>query len=102
MPRALADTLRTAVETGDWTDLRERLAPGAVLHTSNEAGRRDVAGADAVGAQLSGPGRGEIRDWDAREWPAGVALSALMTKVIRKHRTLRPRRLASEPAPQLT
>ena len=71
----LADTLRIAVESGDWAEIRARLAPGAVLHTSNESGRRSVAGADAFVAHLSGPGPGEIRDWDAQEWPTGLALS---------------------------
>jgi Phosphotransferase enzyme family len=67
--------LRGAIETGDWTRLHARLAHDAVLDTSSEAGRRQIVGADAIAAHLARPGPGEIRDWDAQEWPAGVALS---------------------------
>ncbi len=73
--QTLSESLRTAVESGDWDLLRPRLADDAVLDTSNEAGRRRVNGADAIVAHLSVPGPGEIHDWVAEEWPAGVALS---------------------------
>jgi hypothetical protein len=72
---ALADLLRPAIESGDWTPLTSRLASDAVLHTSNEAGRRRIDGPDAIVEHLAGPGPGAIRDWDAQEWPTGVALS---------------------------
>ena len=75
MVGVLGDLLRAAVESGDWSRVRERLAPDAMLDTSNEAGRRRVEGADAIVAYLGRPGPGAIRDWDAREWPTGVALS---------------------------
>lgn len=75
MAPALVPLLRTAVETGDWSGLRERLADDATLDTSNETGRQRIEGADAVVTHLAGPGRGEIRDWDALEWPTGVALT---------------------------
>ena len=71
----LADPLRIAIESGDWSECASASRPDAVLHTSNEAGRRQVAGADAIVAHLARPGPGEIRDWDAQEWPTGVALS---------------------------
>jgi hypothetical protein len=75
VPAELTALLRAAIESGDWSSVRRRLADDAVLHTSNEAGRRRIEGADALVAHLAGPGPGEIRDWDTREWPAGVALS---------------------------
>ena len=75
MACVLGDLLRAAVESGDWSRVRERLAPDAMLDTSNEAGRRRVEGADAIVAHLGRSGPGAIRDWDAREWPTGVALS---------------------------
>ena len=75
MSGTLTQLLRAAVESGDWSHLRERLAHDAVLETSSEAGRRRVEGADAIVAHLGGPGPGEIHVWDAQEWPTGVALS---------------------------
>jgi aminoglycoside phosphotransferase (APT) family kinase protein len=74
-PHGLVQILRGAIETGDWTGLRERLARAAVLDTSSEAGRRQIVGADAIASHLARPGPGEIRDWDAQQWPTGVALS---------------------------
>ena len=75
MAADLSALLRAAIESGDWSSVRERLADDAVLHTSNEGGRQRLEGADALVAHLSGPGPGEIRDWDASEWPTGVALT---------------------------
>src|SRR3954447_12976496 len=75
MPRSLGDILRAGVETGDWAEARARMADNAILHTSNEGGRQRIEGADAIAAHLALPGPGEIRDWDARDWPTGVALS---------------------------
>lgn len=75
MQPSLMDLLHTAVETGDWEELRPRFADDAVMDTSSEVGRRQVTGADAMVAHLSVPGPGEIHDWHAEEWPAGVALS---------------------------
>ena len=75
MARVLGDLLRAAVESGDWSRLRERLADDAVLDTSSEAGRRRVEGADAIVAHLGRAGPGEVGVWDAQEWPTGVALS---------------------------
>jgi hypothetical protein len=75
MPRGLGEILRAAVETGDWAEARARMADDAVLHTSNEAGRERIDGADPVAAHLAGPGPGAVRLWDAQEWPTGVALS---------------------------
>jgi len=71
----LADLLHDAVRRGDWSRVRERLAGDVVLRTSNEDGRRRVDGADAVVAHLARPGPGDVRLWDAQEWPSGVALS---------------------------
>jgi aminoglycoside phosphotransferase (APT) family kinase protein len=75
MSDALAEPLRTAVESGDWSHVREHLSFDAVLHTSNETGRRRIDGAEAITAHLGRPGPGAIRDWDAQVWPTGVALS---------------------------
>ena len=72
---AVAELLRTAVESGDWSQVCERLAADAVMHTSNEAGRRRIDGAEAIVAHLGRPGAGAIHDWDAQEWATGVALS---------------------------
>ncbi|HYX77229.1 MAG TPA: aminoglycoside phosphotransferase family protein [Gaiellaceae bacterium] len=74
-PDGIAEILRDAIETADWTRLRARLTHDAVLDTSSEAGRRQIVGADAIAAHLARPGPGEIYDWDAQEWPTGVALS---------------------------
>src|SRR5262245_41106159 len=71
----LTDVLRAAVESGDWSALRARLAPDAVLDTGSEAGRRRIVGGDAIADHLSRPGPGEIRVWEAQEWPTGAALS---------------------------
>src|SRR6202011_437682 len=71
-PRAmavgLADLLRAGVGSGDGSGLRERLAPDAVLRTSNERGRVRVDGADAIVAHLARAGSGEISVWEAQEW----------------------------------
>jgi aminoglycoside phosphotransferase (APT) family kinase protein len=71
----LAGALRAAVESGDWSALRERIAPDAVLRTSNESGRLRIDGREAVLAHLAGPGPGAIPLWKAREWDTGVALT---------------------------
>lgn len=74
-PTTLAALLRRAVETGDWSAFRARLAGGAVLDTSSEGGRRRITGADAIAEHLGRPGPGTVGVWDAKEWPTGVALS---------------------------
>ena len=71
----LADLLRDAVESGEWSALRERLADAAVLDSSSEAGRRRIEGADAIVQHLSAPGPGEVAVWDAQEWDSGVAVT---------------------------
>ena len=71
----LAALLHAAIESGDWSGVGERLRPDAVLDTSSERGRRRVEGAEAIVAHLARQGAGEIGDWDAREWPTGIALS---------------------------
>ena len=71
----LSDLLRAAVETGGWSAIADRLAPGAVLDTSSEDGRRRIDGPEAIAAHLSGPGPGATRDWETQEWATGVALS---------------------------
>jgi len=75
MTAPVAPLLRAGVERGDWSRLGERLADDAVLRTSSEAGRIRVDGPAAIVAHLGRPGPGEVRLWEAREWPAGVALS---------------------------
>src|SRR5207247_8808528 len=75
MAASLTELLRAAVESGDWSRLRERLVHDAALDTSSESGRRRIVGADAVVAHLARPGPGAIRDWDAQEWVTGVALT---------------------------
>lgn len=71
----VAPLLRTAVGTGDFTAFAERLSDDAVLDSSSERGRRRVRGREAIAAHLSEPGRGEVVDWDAREWVSGAAIS---------------------------
>jgi hypothetical protein len=71
----LGPVLREAVRTGDWAGVAERLAPGAVLDTSSERGRRKVRGRDAIAAHLAAPGPGEVVDWDARDWDGGTAVT---------------------------
>jgi aminoglycoside phosphotransferase (APT) family kinase protein len=71
----MLESLRAAIESGDWSAVATRLAADVVLETSNEAGRRRVEGSEAVVAHLSAPGPGAVRDWDAQEWPTGIALS---------------------------
>jgi hypothetical protein len=74
----LAPVLREAVRTGDYAPAGALLAGDAVLRTSSERDRRVVSGRAAIVEHLSGPGPGEILDWDGREWPAGVALERVM------------------------
>ena len=71
----LAELLRAAVESGDWSALRERIDDAAVLDSSSEAGRRQVEGAEAIVRHLSAPGPGEVPVWDAQEWETGVAVT---------------------------
>ena len=73
--RVLGDLFRSAVETGDWTDVRRHLADDSVLDTSSERGRRQIQGADAIAAHLGQPGPGEVHLWDCDEWPTGAAIS---------------------------
>ena len=75
MATGFANILREAIETGDWSGVREHLHPDAVLETSNETGRHRIEGPDAMVSHLSRPGRGSVTDWDAQEWDTGVALS---------------------------
>src|SRR4051794_1798902 len=72
---ALAGALREAVRTGDWAAIGARLAPGAVLDTSSERGRRRVRGRAAIVAHIAAAGPGEVVDWTAREWEAGAAVT---------------------------
>ena len=71
----LTALLRDAVESGDWSRLRERLADDALMRTSNERERRRVAGAEAIVRHLTRSGPGEVTLWEAHEWPTGVALT---------------------------
>jgi hypothetical protein len=75
MAGSLSNNLRAAVESGDWIELRSRLADDAVMHTSNETGRQRIDGANAIVSHLARPGPGAVRLWEAEEWPTGVALS---------------------------
>jgi Phosphotransferase enzyme family len=72
---SLSAMLRDAVESGDWSVVRERLTESAVLDSSSETGRRRVEGADAIVNHLSVPGPGEVPVWDAKEWDSGVAVT---------------------------
>jgi Ser/Thr protein kinase RdoA (MazF antagonist) len=74
-PADLSGLLRAAVASGDWSDVRGRLADDAVLRTCNERGRTRVDGADAIAEHLGRPGPGDVLTWDAREWPTGVAIT---------------------------
>lgn len=70
----VTELLRRAIESGDWRQIAERLAPESVLHTSNQTGRRRIDGPEAIVAHLANPGPGTVRDWDVQSWEAGVAL----------------------------
>jgi hypothetical protein len=72
---SLSAALRTAVASGDWEAARGRFRDDAVMRTSYERGRLRLDGRDAVIAQLSGPGPGEVLVWEGREWPSGVAVT---------------------------
>jgi hypothetical protein len=71
----LAPLLREAVRTGSFDALGRLLADEAVLDTSNERGRRRVRGRAAIVEHLTAAGPGAVVDWDAREWPAGAAVT---------------------------
>jgi hypothetical protein len=75
MSTDLTAALRAAIEQGTWPAMRDRLTDDAVLRNSNESGRHQIEGADAIIAHLAKPGPGEIRAWDAQDWPTGVALT---------------------------
>ena len=71
----IALELREAISSGDFTRLAEHLATDAVLDTSSERGRVLIRGREAIVEHVSGPGPGEVTDWDAREWDAGAAIT---------------------------
>lgn len=71
----LAPRLREAVACGSFDDVGPLLAADAVLDTSSERGRMRVRGRAAIVEHLSGPGPGEVLDWDAGEWPEGAAVT---------------------------
>lgn len=71
----IAAVLRKAVRSGDFQPLAELLGDDAVLDTSSEAGRHRVRGRDAIIAHLSGPGPGDVVDWEAAEWDSGAAVT---------------------------
>ena len=71
--RGLEPTLRLAVASGDFGTFGELLAPDAVLDSSSEADRVVISGAEAILDHLGRIGPGEVLDWDAREWPSGLA-----------------------------
>ncbi len=71
----LAGLLRESVASGRFDPLRPLLADGTVLDAASERGRVRLAGPEAILRHLSGPGPGEILEWDSREWPTGVALT---------------------------
>jgi Phosphotransferase enzyme family len=75
MARSLAELLRDAVASGDYAAVAERLAPDVRLDTSNQRGRRQVVGREAVVEHMQGPGPGELIDWQATEWPTGAAIA---------------------------
>ena len=75
MTTGLAADLHAAVESGDWSEVGERLADDAVLDTSNEGGRQRISGVREIVAHLSRPGPGTVAHWDIEEWDTGLALS---------------------------
>ncbi len=79
------EAARAYIEVADFN-----LLPGAVVERARyrEAHNRGLAFIESPGEDLAAS--------------AGVALSALLTKVMRKHRALRPRQITSEQVPQLT
>jgi hypothetical protein len=71
----LASLLRDAVTSGSFARVGELLAGDAVLDASSERGRFLRTGPEAILEHLSGPGPGDVVEWEAREWPAGVAIT---------------------------
>jgi hypothetical protein len=72
---SVAPLLRAAVESGDFTELADRLSADALLDSSSERGRQRVRGREPIVAHLSAPGPGDVVDWDAREWASGAAIT---------------------------
>jgi hypothetical protein len=70
---SLGSALAGAVASGDFAQVAGLISLHAVLDTSNEAGRRQIHGRDAIVEHLSGPGAGQVLHWDASEWPSGLA-----------------------------
>lgn len=79
------EAARAYIEVADFN-----LLPGATIERARyrEAHNRGLAFIESPGEDLTAS--------------AGVALSALLTKIVRKHRTLKPRRADSEPATQVS
>jgi hypothetical protein len=72
---SLAPLLGEAVRSGDFRRVGDLLSDAAVLDSSSEGGRRRVAGREPIVAHLEAPGPGDVLEWDAREWPTGVAVT---------------------------
>jgi hypothetical protein len=71
----LSQVLREAVRTGDFGEVGPLLAEESIFDSSSERGRFIVRGRDAILAHLSGPGPGEVVDWQAEDWDSGCAVS---------------------------
>jgi chromosome partitioning protein len=79
------EAARAYIEVTDFN-----LLPGATVERARyrQAHNHGLAFIEGPGEDLSGP--------------AGIALSALLTKIVRKHRALKPRPANSEPAAQVS
>jgi hypothetical protein len=71
----IAPELRKAIGSGDFGAMSDLLATDAVLDSSSERGRLVIRGREAILEHLSGPGPGDLADWDAREWDSGAAIT---------------------------
>jgi hypothetical protein len=75
-PAKIAELLRAALSTGDFTELSDLYASDALLDASLPGGRRRAAGPEAAIEVLEAwfPGPGRLVEWEPRLHPGGIAL----------------------------
>ena len=75
-PAKVAEHLRVAVATGDFTALGDLYAEDARLDASLPGGRFRIAGPERLTEFLASrfQGTGRIVEWSLRSHPAGIAL----------------------------
>ncbi len=70
---SLAALLRDAVSSGEFARVGWLLGDRTALDSSSERGRVRIMGRDAIVGHMEAPGPGDVLEWEAREWPTGVA-----------------------------